>query len=328
MRYTLILALLWTCGTSAISAADGMSMPFMPGEAYPLPARWTRPDNLDAQDYRPSRVRIFEPGQRAILLFNGREEILCLSTEMHASEATAVLEVIPFPKEPTVSLGDFGTMQLVEKLMLDHAEPQAPPAAHAGLAVGAVGSGGPAARLTFQEQMGAHDIAVVEVLDARFFREWVDAFFAERSAVNAGVGSAYFEIVGNYLERGYTWFVFDTLLLTGEVQSRQPVQYRFATDHLYYPLLTSTEQAGETQVELLVITRDDLKLAWPETPNMRRRVRAHVDSADLRTITLPWAQFIGHGGLTLEMHQLWDALKDLREDLIVYPEAIAAAVHE
>ena len=39
-------------------------------------------------------VQIFEPTQRAMIAWDGREEILVLSTDLRASEPTKVLEVI------------------------------------------------------------------------------------------------------------------------------------------------------------------------------------------------------------------------------------------
>jgi len=38
-------------------------------------------------------VKIFEPNQRAMIAWNGDEEILLLSTDVSASESTLVLEV-------------------------------------------------------------------------------------------------------------------------------------------------------------------------------------------------------------------------------------------
>lgn len=45
-------------------------------------------------------VQIFEPNQRAMIAWNGSEEILLLSTDLRASQATQVLEVLPLPSEP------------------------------------------------------------------------------------------------------------------------------------------------------------------------------------------------------------------------------------
>jgi hypothetical protein len=63
--------------------------------------------------FRPG-VTIFEPTQRALMAWNGEEEILVLSTDLRASSATKVLEVMPFPTEPRVKKGDGGEWRLVK----------------------------------------------------------------------------------------------------------------------------------------------------------------------------------------------------------------------
>jgi hypothetical protein len=55
--------------------------------------------------FRP-HAQIFEPNQRALIAWNEWEEILLLTTDLHASISTKVLEVIPLPSEPEVKEGD------------------------------------------------------------------------------------------------------------------------------------------------------------------------------------------------------------------------------
>ena len=62
-------------------------------------------------------VTIFEPTQRALIAWNGEEEILILSTDLRASRATKVLEVMPFPAEPRVKKGDVGVFRRAVKLI-------------------------------------------------------------------------------------------------------------------------------------------------------------------------------------------------------------------
>jgi len=56
-------------------------------------------------------VRMFKPNQRAMIAWSGSKEILLLSTDMRASEATQVLEVVPLPSEPKVTKGDVETFE-------------------------------------------------------------------------------------------------------------------------------------------------------------------------------------------------------------------------
>jgi len=62
-------------------------------------------------------VKIFEPNQRAMIAWNGREQILLLSTDLRASEPTKVLEVIPLPAEPKVSKGDVEVFRKATELI-------------------------------------------------------------------------------------------------------------------------------------------------------------------------------------------------------------------
>jgi hypothetical protein len=51
-------------------------------------------------------VQIFEPIQRAMIAWNGKEESFLLSTDLRASASTKVLEVLPLPSEPIVKKAD------------------------------------------------------------------------------------------------------------------------------------------------------------------------------------------------------------------------------
>ena len=62
-------------------------------------------------------VAVYEPAQRALIAWNGKEEILILSTNLHAAQATKVLEVLPLPAEPTVKKADVAVFDKVVKII-------------------------------------------------------------------------------------------------------------------------------------------------------------------------------------------------------------------
>src|SRR3974377_2342520 len=62
-------------------------------------------------------VTIFEPVQRELIVWNGDQEILILSTDLRASRATRVLEVMPFPSEPRVAKADVKVFQRAVRLI-------------------------------------------------------------------------------------------------------------------------------------------------------------------------------------------------------------------
>jgi uncharacterized protein YqjF (DUF2071 family) len=114
-------------------------------------------------------ARIFEPNQRAMIAWNGREEILLLSTDLHASDSTMLLEVLPLTSEPKVKKGDLATFRKATDLINRKLY-------HAAAAKGRQMSEGvvvPSGEVTFHEKIGAHDITVTHLLDAQGFVKWV-----------------------------------------------------------------------------------------------------------------------------------------------------------
>lgn len=77
---------------------------------------WTAQADRGAIPFRPE-VTIFERTQRALIAWNGEEEILLLSTDLRASRATKVLEVMPFPAEPRVTKGDVAVFRRAVRLI-------------------------------------------------------------------------------------------------------------------------------------------------------------------------------------------------------------------
>ena len=62
-------------------------------------------------------VSIYEPGQKAIVAWNGNEEILILSTDVRASEQTMVLEILPLPSKPEIGGGSFQSFQEIQDMI-------------------------------------------------------------------------------------------------------------------------------------------------------------------------------------------------------------------
>lgn len=201
-------------------------------------------------DFDPLKVSVFEPQQRAIILWNGKEEILLLSTDQKATEKSTILEVIPLPSEPKIRLGAFETFEKAQKLVV---EKRMWACAHGGAKAGAAALPANAARITFQQKMGAHDLAVANVLDKDAFVEFVQDYLQQKyQTPEAPIRPEFVAIIQSYLDEGCRWFAFDVIELGDSVQSRQPIEYRFASDQVYYPLRISTLEQGETKVDLLV----------------------------------------------------------------------------
>jgi hypothetical protein len=196
------------------------------------------------------RVQIFEPNQRAMIAWNGSEEILLLSTDLHASDSTMVLEVLPVPSEPEVKKGDLETFRKATDL-INRKLPARP------LAKGHRTSEGvlvPSGEVTFHAQIGAHDVSVTHLIDAAGFVDWVLNYLKGRGVDEDIVTPRMRELIGEYIAEGFEWFVFDVISLGAATVTSEPLQYRFKTGKLFYPLKITSTGAGSTSIELLILT--------------------------------------------------------------------------
>ena len=75
MKACLVLA--WMIGWSAVAWADGAVVPMR------TPAQ--------------ADISVYEPGQKALIGWNGTCEVLILSTDVSAQEETKALRIVPLP---------------------------------------------------------------------------------------------------------------------------------------------------------------------------------------------------------------------------------------
>lgn len=198
-------------------------------------------------------VEIFEPNQRAMVAWNGEEEILLLSTDLRASEPTMVLEVLPLPAEPEVKQGDVEVFAKATEIINRKVAAEGG-SDRAMYAPPGLDRKGPAGEVTFHEKIGSHDISVTHVLDETGFLTWVEDYLDSAGVKNPTIPGPLKEVVREYISEGFTWFVFDVVSLEVEPRTSEAIQYRFQTDHLYYPLKITRTETGFTNVDLLILT--------------------------------------------------------------------------
>lgn len=208
-------------------------------------------------------VLIFEPNQRAVIGFNGREEVLVLSTDLSSSEPTKILQVLPLPSEPKVTKADAEIFMNATNLINRKINP------HPGGGAGAQGMGGlgagrptapPAGEVTFHDRIGSHEISVAHVLDRRGFVDWVEKYLRKSGVDTPAIPEPMKAVVAEYIRDKFVWFVFDVVELSKETKTKDAVQYRFPTPFLYYPLRITRTEEGDTLVRLLVVSPELLPL--------------------------------------------------------------------
>lgn len=195
----------------------------------------------------PYPVHLVEDSQKAIILHNQEEEVLILGTELKAAKEVGILEFIPFPSEPTVSSAKGNPFEALKELIsqkqLEFVE----------ITKGKGGGGVSPVELKFSEKIGAHDVTVVKVNDIEGFSKWVKGFFKKKRIALKNNLDVVSKNAGDYLKRGFNYFVFDYVLLKKEVKFVEPLIYQFKSERLYYPLKTSNIIGGEGVVDLALI---------------------------------------------------------------------------
>lgn len=237
-----------------LSSADRGAMPFSP---------W---------------VDIFEPAQKAIIAWNGQEEFLLLSTDLRASQPTKVLEVLPLPASPVISRGDVTVFSRINALINRNIRVfsrSKGPGAEAN-----------AAEVTFHEKIGAHDITVVHVLDSGYFEEWVKEYFRKQGVAEYKVSPVMMATIEQYILDGYKWFAFDVVELGTSLKSNDAIQYRFNSDKLYYPLRISGNARGQTDINLTIISSNELTRYFgiPREKFKRAHPPVSVENAEIAAI--------------------------------------------
>jgi hypothetical protein len=274
------------------SRADCGSVPFYAPAVSDVRLITPQDDGPQELEFDPLKVTVFEPRQRAIILWNGEEETLLLSTDQRATRRSAVLEVIPMPDKPTISLGKFKSFEVAQSLLIQKSMWAT---AHPGTRAELIKAPTAAGRITFQNQLGAHSLAVAEVLDASRFTEFVQGYLRENyKTPEAPIRPEFIKIIQSYLDQGFKWFAFDVITLDTTNASREPIQYRFKSDKVFYPLRISSLEGGKTEADLLVFTgADPLRFEGLEKKHFKITPPLDVTAGEVAGMAREWDGFFG-----------------------------------
>jgi len=262
-------------------------------------------------------ARIFEPTQRAMIAWNGKEEILLLSTDVSASESTMVLEVLPLPSEPKVKKGALETFQ--KAVALINSKLTKPKALSRGEAEAAVKV--PGGEVTFHKKIGAHDISVTHLLNAKSFVDWVRDYLRSLGIDEEVISGEMKKLIEKYIENDFVWFVFDVISLSEETVTNEPIQYHFGTERLFYPLEITNTGEGDTSIELLILT-PRLLSNFPGLPITRVQLKHDpitITNNELKMLNKDMYDLLGNvERLKLRIWEIEGDLKSFNKDLLAY----------
>jgi len=199
----------------------------------------------------PPGTSVYEPGQKAIVAWNGEREVLILSTDVYGSDNTWALEILPLPSEPTVEAGKFDSFIAVQDLLLRYVGDM-----YSQRGYGKAGlENAPQLEVIFHEQIGAHDITIpMPPNNAQELINWAENFLGARAQ---GISWGKLENLATvYIQRGIKYWVFDLIDLSDYTKSHEPIVYTFESDFLYYPLEISSLASGTTEITLYTLTSD------------------------------------------------------------------------
>lgn len=262
-------------------------------------------------------IKIFEPTQRAMIAWNGEEEILLLTTDMKASDSTEVLEVLPLPNEPVVKKGDLETFRRATHLINKKLSLQKPLVPHRNGGKKRVSK--PAGEITFHKKIGAHDISVAHVLNKDGFIKWVEKYLDSLGVKNPEIPEGLKNVVDEYLGEKFTWFVFDVVSLDTEIKTNDAIQYRFKTDFLFYPVKIMNTEEGYTSMELLILTPDLLRY-FPGIPLEKISLQHQpisITLKELQSLNEEMSELLGNReGTKLRIWKIEGLISSFMEDLI------------
>lgn len=219
----------------------------------------------------PAVVSAYEPAQRAVILWNGQEEILFLSTDLGHRTAAVMSEMIPLPAEPTVVKS--GSLELFAKLA-------------------ALGAKYGVSYKDLQPPWPTGYMTNLHVTTASLMRESFSGLAITKSLVREDIEYGH-NLVSKMQARGYEWLVFDDVALQKDVQSFPPVEYHFKSNKIFYPLEISVNDYGDTRIDLVVITKERITVISETDYPVIQVSSAMMSLSDIGTLSPGWAAFMG-----------------------------------
>lgn len=253
----------------------------------------------DMGGIRISDAKVTETSQKAIILHNLNEEILILGTDLNADKPTGLIRFIPFPSEPKVQLASPSAFESAKKLVHEHQLKKlffTKSSTHINNV-----------EITFCEQLGVHDISVIKINSTADFTQWLTNFFTSKKLSSKSDFEDIAKIAADYTARGINWFVFDVVNIDSATKMIDPIEYRFKSHQLYYPLKTTNSFGGIGNIDLITITPctpvSDLAPGCFGLFNMQATTSSELRTDELNGITQDASQFFGKQILFLQMAQ-------------------------
>jgi len=244
-------------------------------------------------------VTLTESGQKAIIGWDGQTEVLCLATDVSSSRQTIVIEFLPLPSEPKVTLGSRETFDVVQKVLARRGVMFVKERGGLIRRLGkAGGDGGEPFTITFHERLGAHDIIVLKVNQADEFANWLEEKAKAITQNQASIPDNLRRLITKYLNHyRCPYFVFDVIEVGPDPKSVEPIIYEFQHWGLFYPLEISSTFHGKTSIDLIVFSEERINPDPLLNLDFQASTVGRVNSNDLQEILPRLKELLGETAL-------------------------------
>jgi hypothetical protein len=215
----------------------------------------------DRGGFRIDGEYVAEGQQKAIIAWNGTDEVLLLSTDVRSSNESEVIEIMPLPSNPRISKGSIDSFSNVTNLINMYLDLTVNKGLYPSLETrqsswhGSTNS--PGIYVTFQELIGFHFLTVVKAENSYDLVKWLNDFLETRGQ-GLEPPSELDQLAKAYIQDGINFFCIDMIKTSQIEMTVDTMVYRFNTSKLYYPLRISRLFSGNTTISLFTITTDSL----------------------------------------------------------------------
>jgi hypothetical protein len=251
---------------------------------------------LKNHEHTMDTLAVFEPAQRAIVIWDDENETIILSTDVRlagASRPSSISEFIPLPSRPAVVVQPIEIFRRLADLDQQNA-------------------------LNFSAFVPMHSIGKLTQMPAASLIVHAGDLSSALSQI-CSIDDAYRapaeQIAESYLQRRFSWFVVDGIEASSNDASFPPIAYTFASDRLYYPLETSIMARGKTRIDLALITRHGISHFEETSTPIRIESTSVVEKARLGEI-LDASFFPDQDALVIQHISLEGELSEMRRDIL------------
>jgi hypothetical protein len=183
-----------------------------------------------------------EPRQNGVIAWNGKQQILILSTDEsnNIEGGGATLSILPLPGKP-ISVRPASTQAFDDAMTLVKQR----------LNMVAKGT------MLLEAKIGTHNIFVWELDRPEDFAGQVRSYIKEKynGVADAVITPEAEQTVKYYFDQGFRYFAFDLAFMPDQRETKVAIAYRFESPYVYYPLVISRiGGVGATQVNLVVFS--------------------------------------------------------------------------